>query len=79
MAVCSVLYQGQPRGMRAIQPPKEASARGWWNEVRKTYRELELAPWGLVKERVKFSASEETIFFDGPAIWVAIARKRNMR
>lgn len=79
MPVAHVTYRTQTVGPRQLYAPKEASDRGWWNEVRKAFRELELAPWGLVKGRMVFKPTEDTITFEGPGTWVMIARRRDMR
>ena len=68
-------------GPRQLYAPKEASPRGWWNEVRRTFPELELQPWSFVKARTQFHVDEtkDVISFEQGALDVWIARKRNMR
>jgi hypothetical protein len=59
--------------------PKEASPRGWWNEVRKVFHEHELPAWYSGKLPVKFFADFDTIHFSWPGHDVFIARRRDMR
>jgi hypothetical protein len=69
-------------GPRQLQAPKESSARGWWNEVRKTWREYALPPWGLCKGATRFEimdGEDDRIAFRRPGFDVLIYRRRNMR
>jgi hypothetical protein len=81
MPVASVHIRDRgPSGPRQLYAPKEASARGWWNEIRRTFPNYNFQPWSQMQEPRKFEVSDEVIMFEsGVDVRVMIARKRNMR
>lgn len=75
MPVAQVTIDGVVHFHRRVFAPKEASARGWWNSVRRAFPGLELPPWGLVGSHTQFVAGDEVITFKGVPYEVYILRK----
>ena len=81
MPIASVhIRDSGPSVPKEISSPKEASARGWWNEARKTFPRFNFKAWALMPEPRRFDVSSEVIIFEaGTDVRVIIARKRRYR